>query len=52
MIEIVRPAKLPSQAMISAWPSGTPFTSWAHLRAALSAVSTASAPVFIGSTMA
>ena len=49
MIVIERPWKLPSQAMISARSSGTRFTLYAHLRAALSAVSTASSPVFTGS---
>ena len=48
----VRPWKLSVQEMILASPSGTPFTSYAQRRAALMAVSTASAPVFIGSTAA
>jgi hypothetical protein len=43
---VVRPAKLPAQTMISARSSATPLTLYAHLRAALIAVSTASAPVF------
>ncbi len=33
-----------------AWSAGTPFTSYAHRRAALMALSTASAPVFMGIT--
>ena len=49
-IVIVRPWKLPWHAMISARPSGMPLTLWPHLRAALSAVSTASAPPLAGST--
>ena len=36
---------------MTAWSGGTPLTSYPHLRAALMAVSTASAPVFIGSTI-
>jgi hypothetical protein len=47
-IEIVRPWKLPDMTTTFARPSGTPFTSWPHLRAIFRAVSTASAPVFIG----
>ena len=50
-IVVVRPWKLPSATMIVARSAGTPLTSYPHLRAALMAVSTASAPVFIGSTM-
>ena len=46
---VVRPWKLFSQTMISAFPSGTPFTLYPHFRTILMAVSTASAPVFIGS---
>ncbi len=46
---VVRPWKLLSKTMISAASGGVPLTSRAHLRAALMAVSTASAPVFIGS---
>jgi hypothetical protein len=49
MIVVVRPAKLPSQTMISPWFAGTPFTSYPHFRTILIAVSTASAPVFMGS---
>jgi len=45
----VRPWKLSRHTIISACPSGTPFTVYPHLRAALTAVSTASAPEFIGS---
>ena len=37
--------------MILACPAGTPLTSEPHLRATLIALSTASAPLFIGSTM-
>ena len=48
---IVRPWKLPSATTMVAWPSGTPLTRWPQRRASLSAVSTASAPEFIGSTM-
>src|SRR6266571_6398477 len=51
MIVVVRPWKLPSKATMTAWPAGTPLTSYPHLRAVLIAVSTASAPVFIGSTI-
>lgn len=50
-IVVVRPWKLPSATTIVARSAGTPFTSYAHLRATLIALSTASAPVFIGSTM-
>ena len=49
-IVVVRPWKFPSNAMITAWSRGTPLTVYPHLRATLIAVSTASAPVFIGST--
>ncbi len=45
---VVRPWKFCSQTTISCAPAGTPFTYWPHLRAALMAVSTASAPVFMG----
>ena len=45
----VRPWKLPSQTMISAWSAATPLTVYPHLRAILIAVSTASAPEFMGS---
>ena len=48
---IVRPWKLPSQTMISASFSGTPLTSYPHLRTTLIAVSTASAPLFMGKTL-
>ena len=47
-IVIVRPWKLFLQTMISCRPTGIPFTFSPHLRAALNAVSTASAPEFIG----
>jgi hypothetical protein len=50
-IVVVRPWKLPLATTISAVPSGTPFTRYAHNRATLMADSTASAPVFIGSTI-
>ena len=50
-IVVVRPWKLPSATTIVAAPSGTPFTRYAQARASLMPVSTASAPVFIGSTM-
>ena len=50
MIVVVRPWKFPANAMITAWSAGTPLTVYPHLRATLIAVSTASAPVFIGST--
>ena len=45
---IVLPWKLPIHAMISAWLSATPLTPYAQRLAALTADSTASAPVFIG----
>src|SRR5690606_34482222 len=48
---IVRPWKFPLHAMISALFSSTPLTSYAQRRAALKAVSTASAPVFIGNAI-
>ncbi len=51
MIVVVRPWKLPVQTMISAWSAGIPFDSYPQRRAALTAVSTASAPVFIGNAM-
>ena len=51
MIVVVRPWKFEPATMISAVPSGTPFTWYAHLRATFIADSTASAPEFIGSTM-
>jgi hypothetical protein len=50
-IVVVRPWKLPSATTIVARSAGTPLTSYAHLRATLTALSTASAPVFMGSTM-
>ena len=49
-IVVVRPWKFEPATMISAVPSGTPLTRCAHLRAILTADSTASAPEFIGST--
>jgi hypothetical protein len=49
-IVVVRPWKLPAATTICARPAGTPFTWWPQRRATLIAVSTASAPVFIGST--
>ena len=51
MIVVVRPWKFWSATMISALPSGTPLMVYAHFRASLIAVSTASAPVFIGQAM-
>lgn len=48
---MVRPWKLLCATTILAWPGGTPLTSVPHLRATLMPLSTASAPVFIGSTM-
>ena len=48
---VVRPWKLSAQTMISAWSLAMPLTFSPHLRAALMAVSTASAPEFIGSTL-
>jgi hypothetical protein len=51
MMVMVRPWKLPSRQMISAWSGATPLTLYPHLRAAFRAVSTASAPVFMGRTM-
>ena len=49
---IVRPWKLLSATtMFAAMAAGTPLTSAPHLRATLRPLSTASAPVFIGSTM-
>ena len=50
MIVVVRPWKLFSATTIVAAFSATPLTWYPHLRATLMAVSTASAPVFIGST--
>jgi hypothetical protein len=49
-IVVVRPWKLPSITMMLAWSCATPLTSYPHLRDTLIAVSTASAPVFIGRT--
>ena len=49
-IVVVRPWKFPSATMMVAASAGTPFTRYAHARATLMPVSTASAPVFIGST--
>ncbi len=46
---IDRPWKLPAHTMISARSAGMPLILWPHLRAALSAVSTASAPPLAGS---
>ena len=51
MMVVVRPWKLFSATTMLAWPAGTPLTSVPHLRATLMPLSTASAPVFIGSTM-
>jgi len=48
MIVVVRPWKLLAQQMISVWFLGIPLTCSPHLRAALMAVSTASAPEFMG----
>ena len=48
---VVRPWKLFSQTMISAWSCGMPLRVYPQRRTALMAVSTASAPVFIGSTI-
>ena len=48
---MVRPWKLPSITITFARPSGTPLISWPHRRATLSAVSTPSAPEFMGSTV-
>ena len=47
---VVRPWKLSAQTMISALSFVMPLTFSPHLRAALMAVSTASAPEFMGST--
>ena len=51
MTPSVLPWKLPAALKTMAWPSATPFFWYAHLRASFSAVSTASAPVFMGKTM-
>ena len=48
---VVRPWKLPSATMMVASCAGIPLTVYPHLRATLIAVSTASAPEFIGTTM-
>jgi hypothetical protein len=50
-IVVVRPWKLPSIATMVACSSGTPLTRYPHLRLTLMAVSTASAPEFIGRTI-
>ncbi len=50
-IVVVLPWKLFSQTMISPSSSGISLTWWAYLRASLIDVSTASAPVFIGSAI-
>ena len=50
-MEIVRPWKLFSATRISVCPEGIHLTVSPHLRAAFSAVSTASAPEFIGSAI-
>ena len=47
-IVVVRPWKLLPKARISALPDSVPLRVYAHFRASLIAVSTASAPVFIG----
>ena len=49
-IVVVRPWKFPLATTMTARPSGTPLTSYPHLRAILIPVSTASAPVLTGST--
>lgn len=51
MTVVVRPWKLLPATTIFARPSGTPLTRYPHFRAVFTAVSTASAPVFIGSTI-
>ena len=51
MMVVVRPWKLPSMTMMLAWSSGTPLTRYPQRRLTFRAVSTASAPVFIGRTM-
>ncbi|MPM69764.1 hypothetical protein SDC9_116712 [bioreactor metagenome] len=50
-IVIVLPWKLLAHTIISCIPSSTPLTKFPHLLAVFKAVSTASAPVFIGRTM-
>ena len=47
---VVRPWKLPPATTMRAASVFTPFTRYAHARATLIPVSTASAPVFMGST--
>ena len=49
MMVLVRPWKLPRATRMRWRPSGMPLTRWPQRRAHLIAVSTASAPVFIGS---
>src|SRR2546423_1670330 len=49
MIVVVRPWKLSAATTIVACPCGTPLTRYPHARDTLMALSTASAPVFIGS---
>ena len=51
MIVVVRPWKLLRATTIVPLSAGTPLISWPHLRATLMPLSTASAPLFIGSTM-
>src|SRR6266516_5924096 len=51
MIVVVRPWKLPLKATMTASSALTPLSSYPHFRAVLIAVATASAPVFIGSTI-
>ena len=51
MMVVVRPWKLLCATTILPAPAGTPLTSVPHLRATLMPLSTASAPLFIGSTM-
>ncbi len=51
MIVVVRPWKLLPATTIFAISAGTPLTRYPHFRAVFTAVSTASAPVFIGSTI-
>ena len=48
---VVRPWKLFRQTTISAWSAGMPLRVYPQRRTALIEVSTASAPVFIGSTI-
>ena len=50
-IVVVRPWKFPSNTTMTASSRRTPRVTYPHLRATLTAVSTASAPVFIGSTI-